>query len=286
MPRKEKNYFEGWYIRLQSKEGSLALIPSCHKNEAGEQEVSLQILTKKESFQLDFSSQQCYFGNQSIRMGENIISVRGIYLHIVTERISITGKIKFGPWTVPQFDIMGPFAKVKCMPCFHTVHSIYHTASGKLRINGKTIHFSPGTCYIEGDRGCSFPKNYLWTQNTWQDQSLMLAVAELAIGKKQFLGCIGVLYLDGDIHRIATYLGAKVLYADRHTIIIKQQNKLVIAECSCQGGPRLRAPVNGMMGRTVRENINAAVHYRMYDGQKKVLDIVAENAGFEAGWKK
>lgn len=286
MFRKRKNYFEGWYIKLQCGDGTLALIPSCHRNEDGEQMVSLQILTESESYQLDFTEQQCHFGNRTIRLGDNVFSVNGLNLHIVTKRVTLTGKIKFGPWAVPQFDIMGPFAKVKCMPCYHTVHSMYHEAWGKLTLNGKPLHFKPGSCYIEGDHGCSFPENYIWTHHTWQKNSLMLSVAEISIGPKQFFGCIGLLYLDGEIRRIATYLGAKVMYADSHTIMIKQGRILLLAECSHQKGSALSAPVNGMMGRTIKESLNASVHYRIYESQKKLLDVIAGRAAFENSWDK
>lgn len=284
MRKKEKNYFEGWYIKLLNGTETIALIVSCHRTTDGAQKVMLQILTEDNSYQIDFSEKECYFGNRFLRIGENVISIKGMHLHIVTERVTLIGNVKFSEWNVPQFDVMGPFAKVKCMPCFHTVHSIYHEVDGTLRLNGRVLTYKPGTCYIEGDRGCDFPRKYLWTQYTWEKHSLMFAIAELTMWKKTFLGCVGVLYADGKMMRIATYLGAKVIYADRHTQIVRQGKWLVIVERNGGAGQLLKAPVNGMLVRNVTESVTAQVHYRIFEGKRKVLDIMAQKAGFEESW--
>lgn len=284
MRETKKNYFEGWYIKLLNGTETLALIVSCHRDTKEKQQVMLQVLTEEASYEVDYSMEECYFGNRFIRIGETVFSIKGVHLKIATEQLTLTGKIRFSEWNVPQFDIMGPFAKVKCMPCFHTVHSIYHEAEGTLHLNGRKLSYAPGTCYIEGDRGCDFPKKYLWTQYTWEKHSLMLAVAELTVCRKKFLGCIGVLYADGTITRIATYLGARVLYADRHTMIVKQGRKMVIVEQSGVGGQPLKAPVDGFLRREVTESVTAQVHYRIFEGNHKVLDVVAQKAGFEQSW--
>lgn len=74
-----------------------------------------------------------------------------------------------------------PFKYVPFMECRHSVWSMRHSVSGTVYINGQEYSFQNAWGYWEGDRGHSFPKEYLWTQCCFDGGSLMLSVAEIPI---------------------------------------------------------------------------------------------------------
>jgi hypothetical protein len=90
---------------------------------------------------------------------------------------------------------MGPFRFVPLMECRHSVLSMSHSLSGSLRLNGKSVCFNGGVGYIEGDRGHSFPRRYIWTQCNWREESpcsLMLSAADIPFAAGTSAGIIGV----------------------------------------------------------------------------------------------
>lgn len=64
---------------------------------------------------------------------------------------------------------------------------------------------------MEGDRGYSFPRNYVWTQCSFPDGALMLSIADIPIGGFHFTGVISIVLLHGKEYRLATYLGSKAV---------------------------------------------------------------------------
>lgn len=76
--------------------------------------------------------------------------------------------------------------------------------NGKLLLNGKKYKFDDAVGYWEGDKGRSFPKEYLWTQSSFINGSLMLSVAEIPMLGTHFTGVIGVVFWNGRVYRFAT----------------------------------------------------------------------------------
>ena len=159
-----------------------------------------------------------------------------------------------------------------------------HNVNGRITINGRVYTFENALGYIEGDRGRSFPKRYVWTQYVWRDEglcSLMLSAADIPFLGMCFTGVIGVVLLNGREYRIATYLGAKVTHIKDGEIEVRQGGYTLFARrmegCSMQ----LRAPVQGGMTRLIREAPSCRVHYRLAMDDKILLDRIADHAGFE-----
>jgi len=48
---------------------------------------------------------------------------------------------------------------------------------GEININGTPFVFQNAIGYIEGDRGYSFHREYVWTQRSFPKGSLMLSIA-------------------------------------------------------------------------------------------------------------
>ncbi len=149
---------------------------------------------------------------------------KGCKLNVVTESLSLEGILSFGPFATVSGDIMGPFRTAPFMQCRHSVFSMRHAVNGTVDLNGQRFEFENGTGYLEGDRGSSFPKRYVWTQAFCGDASIMLSVAEVPYCGLHFIGCIGFVYVNGSQYRIATYRGAKVKHISDKSIDIEQGN--------------------------------------------------------------
>ena len=99
-----------------------------------------------------------------------------------------------------------------------------HKINGQITVNEQQFKFKNGTGYIEGDSGRSFPSKYIWTQCSFENNSLMLSAADIPFSVIHFTGIIGIVMLDGKEYRIATYLGAKIKNIKGNTVTIKQEN--------------------------------------------------------------
>lgn len=280
-------YFEGWYLKYQTKDGkSLTLIPAIHMDGTKQRRISLQILTDHDSWCLEYPESEFYSAAHQfhIRMGRNIFDEKGIQLHVEHEGISLQGTLQHGPFAPLKSDIMGPFQLLGRMECAHGVISMGHSLCGTLTLNGKAIDFTGGIGYVETDRGCSFPRAYLWTQCSWQkpeDGSLMLSVATIPLLTGHFTGCICAIMYQGQEYRLATYRGVRVeRWSGTGAEIQQGKLRLTVEVLEGQGQP-LRAPVAGAMERTVFESLQAKLRYRFWCGKDLLFQRTDNNASFE-----
>ncbi len=274
------NYFCGWYYRCQSENHTLAVIPSVHR--AGKDKFcTIQLITNSDAFNLRLPISDYHKDRTRIRMGKNSFSPEGIRLDMQSETFCAKGDIRFGPFTPLRYDIMGPFQFVPYMQCRHSIYSLHHRVDGEIIINGKSYSFYNGLGYMEGDRGRSFPKNYLWTQCSFPQGAVILSVADIPLGKLHFTGVIGIVYLHGKEHRLATYLGAKAVRITPDKIIIRQGTAVLTVIPQNTGGHSLLAPENGRMGRFIREQLACPVHFRFEKDGVTLLDVDTPNAALE-----
>jgi hypothetical protein len=219
-----------------------------------------------------------------ITAGNSMFCTTGIKLDIHTDELYAQGSLEFGLLSPIRYDIMGPFRYVPFMECIHSVFSMAHRVDGFVAVNKKEYVFDNAIGYIEGDRGRSFPKRYVWTQYTWREeslQSLMLSVADIPYLGMQFKGIIGIVLLNGKEYRLATYLGAKVTHIVDGEIMVKQGVYSLFVRRLDGSSMQLRAPVLGSMTRLIREAPSCRVHYRFAKDDNVLLDIIADHAGFE-----
>lgn len=281
-------YFEGWYFKCQIQDGrSLALIPAIHISESGEQSASIQVVTEKQAWYLDYPASAFAASQDSlyIEVGENCFSEAGLHLKVEQEGLSLQGKVEFGPFQRLKSDIMGPFRRFANMECAHSVLSMQHTLCGQVQINSDTLDFDGGIGYIEADRGRSFPTSYLWTQCLWDNCSLMLSIATIPLGKLHFTGCICAIVLDGKEYRLATYRGVKILNWSSKGASLRQGKYRLEVELLEQKAQPLRAPSDGNMSRTIHESLCARVRYRFWQGDRLLLDHIDDSASFEYAQK-
>ena len=200
--QKKHSFFEGWYLKHQSPDGVLALIPAYHIDRQGNPSASLQIVTNTESWVIRFSAGQFRAASSLfyVNLGTSTFSEQGIHLDIAAKEVTLTGHLSYGPFTPPGYDIMGPFCAVPFMQCRPGVLSLSHRLSGQLVVNGKKLNFDGGLGYIEKDWGSSFPSRYVWTQCTWTDKKtkapccVMLSVADIPFAGTHFTGSVGSVF--------------------------------------------------------------------------------------------
>jgi len=273
-------FFCGWYFRCQSDRQTLAIIPSYHKTAACNF-CEIQVITDSEAFSVSFPYRDFDKNGSSVRIADNHFSPKGIRLNIQRPDLSAAGNLLFGSFSKIHYDIMGPFRCIPFMQCRHSVYSMRHSVDGEIIVNGTPYLFQNALGYMEGDRGRSFPREYVWTQCSFPDGALMLSVADIPLGTFRFTGVIGFVYLRGKEYRLATYLGAKAVKITPEEIIVRQGSfTLTVRPAEISGHP-LRAPGAGAMNRTIHEHPSCRVSYRFEKDSWPMLQLDAVNAALE-----
>lgn len=272
--------FFGWYFKCQSDTQTLAVIPAVHQV-GRKRTCSIQIITDDDAWAIEFPADVFRKKGKTIFIGRNRFGERGIRLEIHTPKLTVKGNLDFGPLSPLKYDIMGPFALVPFMECRHSVWSMRHTVSGTVWINGNKYSFQHAFGYWEGDRGRSFPKEYLWTQCCFPGGSLMLSVAEIPIAGLHFTGIIGVVLWKGKEYRLATYLGARTAKIENGMVRIVQGNLELEACLLKQTGHPLKAPIGGDMSRVIHESAVCRASYRFRRKKQTLFAFASDRASFE-----
>jgi len=116
--------------------------------------------------------------NFDIQIGNNRFLLDKILLDIKTPNKTIKGELDFKgvigwPVSIKSPGIMGWYAWVPRMECYHAVLGFDHIITGNLQIDHHVLDFTNGRGYIEKDWGKSFPKGYVWMQsNHFQDPGI------------------------------------------------------------------------------------------------------------------
>lgn len=278
-----KNYFKGWYFKCSNENQTIAFITAYHRS-GNKETASLQIITDRAVYHIPFDSLIYRQNPLYVRLGDCVFSSGGIKLNIHTHGLKLKGVLKFGKLSPIRSDIMGPFRFVPFMQCRHSCNSMKHSVVGQIALNGQVYRFRNGTGYIEGDRGRSFPKKYIWTQCCFQNGSLMLSVADIPMLGFHFTGIIGVVFLNGREYRIATYLGAKIKKIGNNMVTVRQGDFKLTAKLLEKQAHPLYAPENGEMSRTIHESVSCKAHYCFWHKGVKLLEQTSDRASFEYEW--
>lgn len=289
---KRHKYFEGWYFKHQNADTVLALIPGQSVDEHGGKHPFLQIIWNENSFWMDFNEEdyQVNLKKRKMKLGENVFSSQGIKINISSEDITIQGMINYDSLSPIAYPIMGPFRFAPLMECSHEVISMAHDLRGQLNVNGRILDFNGGKGYIEGDKGRSFPREYLWLQcNGFREEAaIMVAIAHIPFMGTSFQGCICVVQYQGKEYRFATYLGVKVVCKRATSIILRQGSHCLKIYLSNQwrGGQtrfshKLLAPEHGNMSRFIKEEHLVKGRFLLYEKDEVIFDLTSQHVSFE-----
>lgn len=280
----KRGWFYGWYFKCQSDTQTLAVIPAVHQ--AGKKRsCSIQVITEKQSWAVPVSGKAFRRKGRMISIGKNRFGRKGIRLAVRAPGLEVKGRLRFADLRPLKYNIMGPFSLVPFLECRHDIRSMRHRVDGTVCINGEAYAFDNGEGYWEGDRGRSFPREYVWTQCIFPGGSLMLSVARIPMAGFCFQGVIGVVLLDGREYRLATYLGAKAAGIRNGLVRVTQGIMELEAELLEDTGKALRAPTEGAMARTIHENAACRARYRFLQNGRTLLAFETDRASFEYEYK-
>ncbi len=292
---RQKAYFEGWYFKLIHPDGkaALAVIPGISMNPKGEKEVFIQVLdglnakASYHSFSItDFIPDPNRF---HVRIGNNTFSDNGITLDLP----ELHGQLSFNnthPWpkTLGAPGIMGWYAFMPFMECYHGVWSMHHYLAGKLTWNGVDLDFTNGIGYGEKDWGTSFPRGWIWTQcnhfDSSEEVSVMASTAHIPWMGTSFVGFIGGILINGKLYRFATYTGSRrMAQIHDNKILIGFQDRQYTLEIEAEAGPGapLQSPLQGAMTGKVNESLQARMIVRFSKGNKVLFSGQGKWCGLE-----
>jgi len=293
---KKPPFFEGWYYKLVSadEKHKIAIIPGvilgqdAHAFVQVLEGVSGTAAYHKFPFE-HFSAESPRF---AITIGENRFDDNSLSLNIDRPEGRIAGDVHLGPlspWPVTLISpgIMGWYAWVPGMECYHGVLSFDHALQGSVKLNGISMDFTGGRGYIEKDWGQSFPAAWVWFQSNHFHNASACITASVAIipwRQRSFRDFIAGFWLEGKLHRFATYNGAKIeslhIFDDHVDWVLRnRQLRLSLVARRVQGG-LLRGPTRLDMGQRVLETLNATVEVRLETLQGA---IVFEGIGAHTG---
>lgn len=283
---KTQAYFEGWYLKHQSQAGTAAFIPAFHKAGNGKWSASIQAVLDGRAWFFAYPIEECSVCRErfQVKIGDNFFTEKGIRICLQNEEIQISGRISYGRFQKPKYDMMGWFRLLPFLQCNHGVLSMKHSLSGQLRINEAVMDMEGGTGYIETDWGSSFPSHYLWSQCIFGsdgENSIFLSVADVPLLGTSIRGCICAVFYQGKEYRLGTYLGARAIRYEENKVEIRQGRMKVQAFRLGGKSSSLRAPREGSMHRIIEESLVCSVQYRFFLNGKQVFDIRSDNASFE-----
>lgn len=212
-------FFEGWYVKLvdATEQTALAVIPGIYigRSPAHTQAFVMTLDGRGPTVAFHaFPAEQFRASEDGfdVQIGLNRFSAAELSLDLPDVR----GRVQFRDavawpvtWRAPG--IMGWYAWVPVMECYHGVVSLDHALEGALTVGDRPIDFGGGRGYIEKDWGRNFPQTWVWMQSNHFGRpgvSLTASVARIPWFGREFPGFIIGLWLDGVLHRFTTYVGA------------------------------------------------------------------------------
>lgn len=296
---KTKNYFEGWFYKMESfdsKNVMAVIIGVATGENEKEAHAFIQVNYKGESEFFPFNINDFKYDENTLLVSlcNNVFTDKSIELDLVGEKITVKGELNFNdivtyPKTLLKPGIMGGFSYLRFMECYHGVVNIRHKIQGDFIINKEKINFSKGTGYIEKDWGTSFPKRYLWLQcGSFEnsDASIMLAIADIPFIGLEFKGIIGFLHVNGEHHSIATYNGASIKRMETREeelfLIVKNLHYEFEIKATINGeGGHLKAPIKGNMNRQVKEMLMGKIEVIVTKKGRKIFEAKNKTASIE-----
>jgi tocopherol cyclase len=296
---KKKNYFEGWYFKLLTKDPShtYSIIPGVSLVE-NDPHAFIQIMdgysgyTDYARYSLDQFIWQT--GNLYIKIGESVFTDNGMMLDIKTESTTLNGRIDFlnivrYPGSIFSPGIMGWYSFVPFMECKHGIVSVNHDLSGKMSVNGNLLDLDGGKGYIEKDWGTSFPEAWIWIQcNNFDehDVSFMLSIAKIPWLGRFFIGLISFLYFDNKYYMFSTY--NRSTFSDvrnnkeKLEITLKNNSHKLKVSVVKNSFCDLVAPVQGEMSRRIKESIDSELQIQLFNkGGEALYTGTGRNVGLE-----
>lgn len=274
---KTKKYFEGWYYKVLTADQkyAFAFIPGIAMDTNGQKHAFIQVLDGKkqtaEYIRFPADDFVATADTYRIQIDGNLFTSDKMMLNLENAR----GELQFAttvPWPSHWYSpgIMGPYAFVPFMECYHGVLSMDHEIRGTLEINHEKIDFTGGRGYTEKDWGHSFPSAYIWFQsNHFSDAgiSVKASVAKIPWLGSSFVGFIAGVYFNGQLIQFTTYNGSQLLrsVADKETVEVTFENRKYRLEIRVHrnDATELASPIAGFMDGRISESMTSTVEVKL-----------------------
>ncbi len=294
-------WFEGWYYKLVDAAGRqrLAVIPGVFLGaDPASRHAFVQVLdgTTGRARYHRYPAQEFEAAPDrlEVRVGKSRFGTSSLELDLGEGEGRLRGAVHFSafqPWPVRLHapGIMGWYAWVPFMECYHGVVSLDHALDGGLELGGQRVDWSGGRGYVEKDWGRAFPSAYVWMQTNHFGEpgiSLTASIAMIPWIRRAFRGFIVGLWHQGRLHRFATYTGARtetLEIADGHVLwsLRDRRLRLELRATRAPGAP-LVGPSRTEMHRRVDETLTSSVEVRLSDRAGRTLFAgTGRNAGLE-----
>ncbi len=276
---KKRNFFEGWYYKLitKNRDFSLAIIPGISYSKNGKNSHSfIQFYNgkklKADYFYYDVQDFLCSKKIFELKIKNSIFKKDYLKLDINDKQNSISGELFFenlNGWPISFLspNIMGCYGLLGFMECYYHVLSFKNEIKGFLYINGEKIDFNNGYGYIEKNWGKSFPSAWVWLQanqfENYPDSGFMFSVARIPFLNMKFNGFVGGLFYKATLYPFATYNGANIKELDIQENSVKIQiiSKKYILNIKAErkDGFYLPYPTNSGMNGKISESLNSTI---------------------------
>lgn len=283
-PGKSGPYFEGWYFKMCDRKTNqvIAVIPGISRTARPHAFIQVISGNPSGSWYARYPIEEFLFEPRSLRLsiGSSRFSLDGIELAIDQGDVHLHGTVLHRdvhefPVTLASPGIMGWYAYVPFMECFHGVVSTHHHLDGELVLNHRTVDFHGGDGYIEKDWGRSFPASWIWMQsNSFPsgEVSCMISVARIPFLGTTFTGFLGFVSIGGRLIRFATYTGANIQILESDTqvcrIVVTTKEETIEFIGRAEDNAPLSAPDNGKMARTITESANGTINLSITDKKR------------------
>jgi len=293
-----RNYFEGWYFKIVSpcERYAFALIPGISMDGGGQQHAFIQLLDGKACtsayHEFPHEAFQPLPNRFEVQLGPNRFTDQGFNVSLP----ELDGELRFHgntPWpaTLGAPGIMGWYAFVPFMECYHGIVSLHHKLEGTLNVYGKPVDFTGGIGYIEKDWGRSFPSSWIWMQtnhlDNTQEACFMASVARIPWLGNHFVGYLAGLQLDGQLWAFTTYNNARLavtLDEAAKAVHLQLDRRGVSLEITARqkgGTGSLAAPISGAMTGKVSESLQSSVYIRLKERGRTLYEGEGRHAGLE-----
>lgn len=301
--KKKNNYFEGWYFKFVSKkeESSIAFIPGVSINKKDPHSFIQVFISKKDSLKThyfkfplsDFTYNKDEF---KIDINDNHFEKDYVRIHLTDEQTTISATFDLNSHTpiktnFYQPNIMGPFAYLNFMECYHGIVSMRSVFSGHLTINQETTTYKDEVSYIEKDWGKSFPSKYIWLQSNHfknEKTSFMFSYAVIPFKLFFFKGLIVNLIYDNKEYRFSTYNRSKIKIVSlgemTSTFKLKKGKYTLEVTANKEKDAVLVSPSNGQMINTIKEGLSGTISLKLYHKNTLLYEDLGKHAGIELMW--
>lgn len=297
---KTKNYFEGWYYKMISKDtqNAIAIIPGVSMDKYGvNPHAFVQVLTSdNQVYYFRFDIREFSYNDKKfeIMIGDNYFSNDKVILKLKNNKVRIQGQLRFRniikwPSSILRPNVMGVYSYFPCMECNHGVVSVGHDIFGSIDISGATIDFNHGYGYTEKNWGRSFPKAWIWVQSNHfynNEVSFMFSAALVPMLLGNMKGFVSFLRIMDEFYLFATYTGAKIprLEYDNKKLKIRIVDYQYVLDMIIEpsSGGSIKGANNGAMNRNITESLDSIVKVRLSDRKGYIIyEGTGQNTGVE-----